>query len=49
MSRPKLYEKRVEVCLTENQFNKLKKFSNCSEVTINQLIRDIIKSFLENQ
>lgn len=46
MSRPKLYEKRIEVCVTPKQYVALKKWADNDSITVNQLIRDLIKAFI---
>lgn len=47
--RNKLYEKRLEICLTVKQYEKLKKYAVNEGITVNEYIRTLLKEFLENQ
>lgn len=44
--RNKLYEKRVELLLTPQQHDRLKKYAKMEGCTVSELIRDLIKAFL---
>lgn len=44
--RNKLYTKRIEICLTTDQKNKLEIWADREEKTVNQLIREILIEFL---
>lgn len=46
MSRNKLYTARIELCVTPIQFESLQKCAESESITVNQLLREIIKSFL---
>lgn len=46
MSRNKLYTERLELCLTPCQKKQLEKEADKKKVRINQLVRDIIDSYI---
>ena len=47
MSRNKLYTERIDLCVTPSQYEALKKYAAKEGITVNQLIREVVKSFLE--
>lgn len=44
MSRNKLYTERLEICTTPNQRKKLEKVAAEAEITVNQVVRELIDS-----
>lgn len=44
--RNKLYTKRLEICITAEQKTKLEKWAKDEQITVNQLIREIISDTL---
>lgn len=47
--RNKKFEARLEICITPKQKEKLKKFADNAEMTVNEFVRDLIRSFLNNE
>lgn len=48
MSRNELYTKRIDICVTPEQHEALKNYAQEESLTVNQLVREILKSFLMN-
>lgn len=48
MSRNKLYSERLELCLTPEQYSKLKQLAEKEDLTMNHLVREVLKAFLNN-
>ena len=45
MSRSALYTKRLDLCLTEEQKKKIEKIAKRKELTVNQVIRNMIDDY----
>lgn len=45
MSRNKIYTSRIELCVTKKQKDKVKKAAKRNQITVNQIIRDMIDDY----
>lgn len=45
MARPKMFSKRIDLCVTPKQLKILKEMAENSQLTINELLRKLINDF----
>lgn len=46
MNRRKIYTERFEVCITKHQKEALERAAKAQEVTMNELLRELINNYL---